>query len=163
MLRDALSRIGREIKTAREGSFASNPLAEFIRGAAAREVETALGELARGLTCKGSAGAGKWADAGLAADQVVSATPQHAATSCASLRRCAPDAIRNATQHTPSRGCCVLRWLGRFNLSVLPPDRFSAPTHTACGGGVPNKFGRNGPSPSLRLLSKAKRTWGDAS
>src|SRR5262245_30421357 len=62
MLRDALSRICLDFKTAREGPFASHLLAEFIRGGAAGEVQAALGELAGGLICKGSAGAGNWAE-----------------------------------------------------------------------------------------------------
>lgn len=62
MLREALIRIGREISAARRQPFASHPLAQFIRSDAALELQRSLGDLARGLVCKGSAGAGNWAD-----------------------------------------------------------------------------------------------------
>ena len=59
-IRAALERVMNEWTAARTGQFGQHPLAVFIRGAAAREVEQSLANL-RGLTVKGSAGAGQWA------------------------------------------------------------------------------------------------------
>ena len=62
MLRDTLLRIAKELQGAQAQEFSGHPLAQFVRGQAAADVRLALGHLERGLTCKGSAGAGNWAD-----------------------------------------------------------------------------------------------------
>ena len=62
MLRETLSRIGREFSAAKQQPFASNPTAQFLRSEAALELQQGLGELSPGLVCKGSAGAGNWAE-----------------------------------------------------------------------------------------------------
>jgi 5-methylcytosine-specific restriction enzyme A len=59
-LRPSLERIMTEWRGARAERFAQHPLASFIRVEAAQEVEAALASH-RGLTVKGSAGAGQWA------------------------------------------------------------------------------------------------------
>ena len=59
-LRSSLERVMSEWTAARTDQFGKHPLAAFIRGDAAREVRLALSS-PRGLTVKGSAGAGRWA------------------------------------------------------------------------------------------------------
>jgi 5-methylcytosine-specific restriction enzyme A len=59
-LRTSLERIMTEWRGARTERFAQHPLASFIRDKAAQEVEGALAGH-RGLTVRGSAGAGQWA------------------------------------------------------------------------------------------------------
>jgi 5-methylcytosine-specific restriction protein A len=59
---EALAHIGTSYHKASTETFAAHPLAAFIRGTAAREVEAGLGEDARGLRVVGSAGAGNWAE-----------------------------------------------------------------------------------------------------
>jgi 5-methylcytosine-specific restriction protein A len=61
-LRDVLLRVGQEFPIARRTSFGANLLGIFVRNDAESELASALGELARGLVCKGSVGAGKWAE-----------------------------------------------------------------------------------------------------
>jgi 5-methylcytosine-specific restriction enzyme A len=61
-IRDALAYVGANYTQAKTETFASHPLAGFIRGTAAREVEAGLGENAQGLLVVGSAGAGNWAE-----------------------------------------------------------------------------------------------------
>jgi 5-methylcytosine-specific restriction protein A len=61
-IREALAHVGANYHTATTQTFAGHPLAVFIRGAAAREVEGGLGESAQGLLVVGSAGAGNWAE-----------------------------------------------------------------------------------------------------
>src|SRR5262245_33502916 len=60
-LRDTLQTILTEYRRASAEPLEDHPLANFIRHAAADEVEEALGELAAGLFVEGSAGAGNWA------------------------------------------------------------------------------------------------------
>ena len=59
-LRTALERVMSEWQAARTQAFGKHPLAAFIRGDAADDVEHAL-DKPQGLTVKGSAGAGQWA------------------------------------------------------------------------------------------------------
>jgi 5-methylcytosine-specific restriction protein A len=59
-LRDALERGMAVWQQARTEPFAQHPLAVFIRGEAADEVEGSLANK-KGLTVRGSAGAGQWA------------------------------------------------------------------------------------------------------
>ena len=59
-LKTALERIMNEWRVARTERFAQHPLASFIRGDATKEVELALASR-RGLSVKGSPGAGQWA------------------------------------------------------------------------------------------------------
>jgi 5-methylcytosine-specific restriction protein A len=54
--------VGANYRRATTETFASHPLAAFIRGTAAREVEAGLGDSAQGLLVVGSAGAGNWAE-----------------------------------------------------------------------------------------------------
>jgi hypothetical protein len=61
-IRDILGHIGENYGAAKAQGFARHPLAAFIRGTAAREIETALGENGTGLLVVGSAGAGNWAE-----------------------------------------------------------------------------------------------------
>src|SRR5215471_7441738 len=61
-IRDALAYVGANYTQAKTENFASHPLAAFIRGTVAREVEAGLGENAEGLLVVGSAGAGNWAE-----------------------------------------------------------------------------------------------------
>lgn len=62
MLNQVLNHIGAQIALARANAFAGHPVADFIRNDAKNELVTALGPLAPGLLCKGSAGAGGWAE-----------------------------------------------------------------------------------------------------
>lgn len=62
MLRDTLLRIIDTISVARTEPFANHELARFLRSEAAEEIRAALGELAPGMLCEGSPGAGRWAD-----------------------------------------------------------------------------------------------------
>jgi 5-methylcytosine-specific restriction enzyme A len=61
-IRDILGHIGENYGAAKAQDFARHPLAAFIRGTAAKEIETALGENGAGLLVVGSAGAGNWAE-----------------------------------------------------------------------------------------------------
>lgn len=61
MLRESLLRILSELSTSREDTFSQNPLANFIRGTAADDVEEALGGASSDIKVQGSAGAGNWA------------------------------------------------------------------------------------------------------
>jgi 5-methylcytosine-specific restriction protein A len=60
-IHDVLGYISENYGAAKAQSFASHPLAAFVRGTAAREMEGALGENGTGLLVVGSAGAGNWA------------------------------------------------------------------------------------------------------
>lgn len=62
MLRETLVRIGMEYPSARQQVFSAHPTAQFIRSEAVLALQDALGTLTPGLMCKGSAGAGNWAD-----------------------------------------------------------------------------------------------------
>ena len=59
---EALAHIGANYPKASRETFASHPLAVFIRGTTAQEIEAGLGESAQGLLVVGSAGAGNWAE-----------------------------------------------------------------------------------------------------
>lgn len=59
-IHDALQDIMSTWTTARQEAFANHPTAAALRGAAAREVELSI-HARRGLSIKGSAGAGQWA------------------------------------------------------------------------------------------------------
>ena len=60
-LRDCLSRVLREYKTARNQSFPKNPLATFLRDDCA-DILASLTDNAERYTFKGSAGQGNWTD-----------------------------------------------------------------------------------------------------
>lgn len=57
-----LERICRDYPAAVTETFAKHPTAGFIRGEAARAVETGAGLLGEGLVFQGSAGRGRFAD-----------------------------------------------------------------------------------------------------
>src|SRR5262245_63945080 len=61
-IRDMLGYIGENYGAAKAQSFASHPVAAFIRGTAMKEIAGALGENGVGLLVVGSAGAGNWAE-----------------------------------------------------------------------------------------------------
>jgi len=76
MLGDALKFIGNEGLQARKEAYAGHPIAQFIRESAVEELITALGEYSENMICKGSPGAGRWADVPwiVAMDPVVTTT-----------------------------------------------------------------------------------------
>jgi 5-methylcytosine-specific restriction protein A len=57
---ETLERISKEYAAAKEEPFKGHPLADFIRGPAADEVEAALGSANRDLHITGSPGKGNW-------------------------------------------------------------------------------------------------------
>jgi 5-methylcytosine-specific restriction protein A len=61
-VQEVLGHVGANYDAARGQSFARHPMAAFLRGAAAKQIEAALGEAATGLLAVGSAGAGNWAE-----------------------------------------------------------------------------------------------------
>ena len=62
MLGESLKFIGIKLLQARIEGFTGHPVAQFIRESGVEELITALGNFSESLICKGSAGAGRWAD-----------------------------------------------------------------------------------------------------